>query len=142
MTETNKPGTAFWIIAILATIWNGLGVMAYLGNVFASDEALAAMPQADQDYATNMPAWVTAAFAIGVWFGLLGCIGLLMRKKWAVSLLMLSLLGVLAQAVYNFFIQDYIDLSGSRMAMPIVVILVSIFLVWYSKNQRTNGILT
>ncbi|MBT8287070.1 MAG: hypothetical protein HKN00_05410 [Flavobacteriaceae bacterium] len=142
MTETNKPTTVFWVVSIVATIWNLLGVAAYLGNAFATDESIAALPQADQDYMTNMPAWVTAAFAIGVWFGLLACIGLLMRKKWAVPLFMLSLLGVLAQQVYNFFMQDYIDLSGSRMIMPVVVILVSIFLVWYSKDARTKGIIT
>ena len=142
MTDTNKPTTVFWVVGILATIWNILGVAAYLGNAYMSDETLTALPQADQDYANNTPAWVTAAFAIAVFAGLLGCIGLLMRKKWAVSLFMLSFLGVLAQAIYNFFIQDYISLSGSRMAMPALVILISIFLIWYSKDARKKGVLT
>ncbi len=142
MTQTNKPSTVYWILGIAATIWNALGVAAYLGNVYMTDEALAALPQADQDYQANLPAWVTAAFAISVFAGLLGCIGLLMRKKWAVPLFMLSLLAVLVQAVYNFFLQDYIDLAGGRIVMPIVVILVAVFLVWYSKDARTKGILS
>ena len=132
----------FWVVGILATIWNILGVGAYLGNAFATEEAMAAMPQADQDYVNNMPAWVTAAFAVAVWFGLAACIGLLMRKKWAVPLFMLSLLGILVQQIYNFFIQDYIELAGSALIMPVVVILVSIFLVWYSKDARKKGILS
>lgn len=142
MSETNKPTTVFWVVGILATIWNILGVAAYLGNAFATEETIAAMPQADQDYMVNMPAWVTAAFAIAVWFGLAGCIGLLMRKKWAVPLFMLSLLGVVVQQIYNFFMQDYISLSGSSMIMPIIVLLVSIFLVWYSKSQKATGVLS
>jgi len=142
MTNGNKPSTVFWVVSVIALVWNILGVGAYLGQTFMNEEALAELPQADQDFYANMPAWVTAAFAIAVWFGLLASIGLLMRKKWAVSLFMLSLLGVLAQAFYNFFLQDYVALSGSRMIMPIVVILVSAFLVWYSKDAKAKGILT
>ena len=63
MSETNKPTTVFWVVAILAVVWYILGVGAYLGNVFATEEAIAAMPQADQDYMANVPAWSTAAFA-------------------------------------------------------------------------------
>ncbi|MBT8258471.1 MAG: hypothetical protein KJO49_08370 [Bacteroidia bacterium] len=139
MTETNKPTTVFWVVAILATIWYILGVGAYLGNVYATEEAIAAMPQADQDYMANVPAWATAAFAISVWGGLVACIGLLMRKKWAVPLFMLSLLAVLVQSVYNFFMQDDIPLEGTRLIMPIVVILISVFLVWYSKDAKNKG---
>ena len=142
MTENSKPTTVFWVVGILATIWNLLGVGAYLGNAFATEETMAAMPKPDQDYMANMPAWVTAAFAIAVWFGLIACIGLLMRKKWAVPLFMLSLLGVLGQQVYNFFIQDDVSLEGTALIMPIVVILVSIFLVWYAKDARKKGILS
>ncbi len=142
MTDTNKPTTVFWVVAILATIWNILGVAAYLGNAFATEETIAAMPQADQDYMNNMPAWVTAAFAIAVWFALAGCIGLLMRKKWAAPLFVLSLLGVVAQQIYNFFMQDYISLEGTRIIMPVIVLVVAVFLVWYSRSQKDIGVLS
>ncbi|MBE9489227.1 MAG: hypothetical protein IMY67_02940 [Bacteroidetes bacterium] len=139
MTNTNKPNTVFWIIAIIALIWNLFGVFAYLGQAFMTDEVLALMPQGDQDYHNNVPAWVTAAFAIAVFAGVLGCIGLLMRKKWSKRLFMLSLIAVLVQSTYNFFIQEYVDLSGEREYMPIMIILVAAFLVWYSKNVTVKG---
>ena len=34
MTSTNKPKAAFWIIAVVALIWNLMGVMAYLSQAF------------------------------------------------------------------------------------------------------------
>ncbi|MGV6832192.1 MAG: hypothetical protein ACWA5P_11610 [bacterium] len=142
MTNTNKPSTVFWIIGIIALIWNVMGVAAYLGQAYMTDEVLAAMPQADQDYFADLPAWVTAAFAISVFAGFIGCVMLLLRKKLAALLLLISLIGVLAQNVYNFFMQDYIELTGSRMAMPIVVIAVCIFLAWYSRDLKSKGILT
>lgn len=142
MTNTNKPGIGFWIISIIALIWNAMGVMAYIGQAYMTDDMLQALPEAEQAFYANIPAWVTAAFAISVFAGLLGCIGLLVRKKWAVSLFILSFIGVIAQQVYNFFMQDYIELSGARMIMPIVVFVVCVFLIWYSKDQKTKGVLS
>ena len=83
MTEnsTNKPPVWFWIVSVVALIWNGMGVMAYLGQAYMSDDALAALPEAEQALYANVPAWATAAFAIAVWGGLLGCLALLLRKK-------------------------------------------------------------
>ena len=142
MTNGNKPSAVFWVVGVVALVWNILGVAAYLGQQYMTEEALAELPQGDQDFYANVPAWVTAAFAIAVFAGFIASIGLLMRKKWAISLFMLSLLAVLVQNVYSFFMQDYIELSGSRMFMPIVVIILSAFFVWYSKDARSKGILT
>ncbi len=139
MSNENKPPVWFWIIAVLALIWNIMGVLAYLGQAFATPEALSAMPEHDQNYYANMPAWVTGAFAISVFAGVLGCLGLVLRKKWATMLLTLSLLAVLAQATYNFFIQTDIDLAGARMAMPIVIIIVALLLVMLSRTATKKG---
>ena len=49
-----------------------------------------------------MPAWVTGAFAIAVFGGALGCVGLLMLKRWSTWLLLISLLAVLAQDLWAF----------------------------------------
>lgn len=142
MTNTNKPGIAFWIIGILALIWNFLGVFAYLGQAYITEEALALLPQGDQDYINNSPAWVTAAFAIAVFAGAFGCIALLLSKKLANTLFTLSFLAILAQQVYNFFIQDFVAISGDKSIMPIMIIVIGAFLVWYSKNQTAKGVLS
>ncbi len=139
METTNKVPKWFWVVSIIALIWNLMGVMAYLGQAYMTEEALAALPEADQNFYNNIPAWVTAAFAISVFAGVIGCIGLLLRKKWSYLLLLISLITVLAQTIYNFFVQDYVELSGQRMIMPIVVIIIAIFLVWFSKDAKTKG---
>ena len=105
MTDsTNKPTPTFWIIGIAALIWNIMGVSAYLGQAYMTDEILNALPEADQLYYTNIPAWVTAAFAIAVFAGTIGCLVLLLRKSWAIILFILSLVAVLIQFIFNFFI--------------------------------------
>ncbi|WP_103865962.1 hypothetical protein [Aquimarina sp. I32.4] len=138
MKNTNKLPVWFWVIGIIALLWNIMGVMAYVGQAFITDEALTRLPENEQNFYKNTPIWVTAAFAIAVFAGTLGCIALLVRKKWASFLFITSLVGVLGQAVYNFFIQDYIALSGSRVIMPCIVIVVAFFLVWFAKKSQSN----
>jgi hypothetical protein len=142
MTEnsTNKPPVWFWIVSVVALIWNGMGVMAYLGQAYMSDDALAALPEAEQALYANVPAWATAAFAIAVWGGLLGCLALLLRKKWAKPVLLLSLIGIVVQMIYNLFLSEAMDVYGPGGAiMPIMVIVIGIFLVWFSKKSASEG---
>lgn len=142
MSKTTKPNTIFWAIGIAALLWNILGVGAYLAQAYMTDDTLALLPQEDQDFYNNIPAWVTATFALSVFSGLFGCIALLMRKKIAIPLFTLSLICVLAQQVYNFFLQDDVTLSGSRMIGPIMIIVISFFLMWFAKAQKQNGVIS
>lgn len=140
--STSKPKGTFWVIAILALIWNLLGVMAYLGQVLMSEETLAALPEEQQELYTNVPTWATAAFALAVWCGFLGSIFLVIRKKLAKTFFLVSLLGILVQMVYNFFLSKNIEVYGpGGYIMPVMVIIIGVFLVWYSKDADSKGYL-
>lgn len=141
MSNTQKPGVVFWIIGILALLWNISGVMMYLAQAYMTDEVLKTLPEADQAWYNNVPAWVTAAFAIAVFAGTLACIGMLLRKAWSVKLFILSFIAVIVQQVYTFFIQDFVELSGQRMYMPIIIVVIAGFLMWYSKGLKEKGLL-
>ncbi|NNJ89200.1 MAG: hypothetical protein HKP53_07345 [Eudoraea sp.] len=83
----------------------------------------------------STPAWVTAAFAIAVWFGAAGCIGLILRKKWAKSVLAMSLIGVILQTGYGFFMTNATEVYGQLQAViiPVMVIVIAIFLVFFAR---------
>jgi len=140
MTTSNKPSVAFWIISLIALIWNGLGVMAYLAQAYMTDEAKALLPEAEQALYNDVPAWATAAFAISVFGGLLGCLALLLRKKWATPLFIISFIGILVQLSYNLFMSGAMEVYGpGGMIMPIMVLVIGLFLIWYSKKSTANG---
>jgi hypothetical protein len=144
MTQnSNKPATSFWVIGVLALIWNALGVMAYLGQKLMTDEMKAMIPADQLEIIENTPAWATAAFAVAVWFGLLGCIVLLMRKKIAKLLFIISLVGVLVQLVYNLFLTNVIEVFGNQsLIQPLVTVSVGLFLIWHAKKCADDGILS
>lgn len=141
MNTITKPTPLYWLISIVALFWNFMGIIAYLGQAYISDDALKMLPEENQLYFSNVPAWVTAAFAVAVFGGFLGAIGLIIRKKWAYFLFVISFLALVAQHVYNFFIQNYIEITGSQMILPIVTFIVALFLIYFSKQKSQQGVL-
>ncbi|MGB0455566.1 MAG: hypothetical protein ACPGJN_01345 [Flavobacteriaceae bacterium] len=141
MNTITKPTPLYWLISIVALFWNFMGIIAYLGQAYISDDALKMLPEENQLYFSNVPAWVTAAFAVAVFGGFLGVIGLIIRKKWAYFLFVISFLALVAQHVYNFFIQNYIEMTGSQMILPIVTFIVALFLIYFSKQKSQQGVL-
>ena len=136
MTNSSvKPPVWFWIISIAALVWNGMGVMVYLTRAFATDEMIAQMtPEQQAQFNVEYPAWVTAAFALAVFCGALGSLALLLRKKWAYQLLVVSAVAAIVQHIYYFM-----NVEMASIVMPIMVIVVCIFLIWFSKNAITKG---
>ena len=48
------------------------------------------------------PVWAVAAYAIAVWGGALGSLGLVLKKRWAQPLLIASVAGLIVQDVALF----------------------------------------
>ena len=137
-TETAPRG--FWIVSGLFLVWNLMGVMAYLMQVTMSEEALAALPEAQRDLYMNTPAWATGAFAVAVFAGTVGCVFLLMKKSWAVPTLILSLLGILVQMFHAFALSPALEVLGpGGLVMPVLVTAGAVFLIWYGRRARSRG---
>ena len=135
MTNKAKPATWYWVVSVLALLWNLMGVLAYLGQAFITEEMKAEYSPEQLALLESRPAWVTAAFAIAVWGGLLGCIALLIRKRWARPLLLVSLLGVVAQTSYNLFAINAAEVFGQLQGLliPLFVVVIAILLVLIAK---------
>ncbi len=140
MTIPNKPPVWFFIVAVVAAAWNGLGVVAYISEAMQTPEQLAQLTEAQQALYAGKPAWVTASFAIAVFGGLFGCILLLTRKKIATLLFMASLVGLVAQNVYYFFIAKVQEtMDSSSFIMPVIVFTVAIALLAFSRSSAQKG---
>lgn len=139
--EAGKPPIWFWIVSALALIWNAMGVKAYLDQAYNTQAHQAMYNTPEQlDIIANTPAWATAAFAIAVFGGALGCIGLLLRKKWARPIFLLSLIGIVVQMIYNLFMSGAMDIYGpGAVIMPIMILIIGIFLLWFSKKGIAKG---
>ena len=143
MEQSSTPGKLpiwFWIVSAVALIWNALGIWAYIMQMTMSADTLAAMPAAKQAMYAALPAWYKGAFAIAVFAATLGCVGLLLRKKWASALLITSLVAVILQQLYIFITSDIgKTLSGFDFWMTISIPIIALFLVWFARMSTAKG---
>lgn len=134
------PPRAFLIISIVALLWNVLGVASYIMQVTMSPEALAKMSEAERALMEAMPSWVTGAFAIATFGGLLASVGLVLKKAWCVPLFLVSLIAIILQFGYWLGVMDAAAVYGAEaFFMPALVTVIAVFLVWYSRDARGKG---
>lgn len=131
--QSIKAPVWYWVAAIVFLLWNLMGVGSFFAQVLMTDEAMQALPIAEQELYESYPLWTFIAFAIAVFGGTLGSIGLLLRKRWANLAFIVSLIAIIPQMSYGIFFTKTSEVYGNdAMTMPVMIIVVGVFLVWYS----------
>jgi len=115
-------------VVIIALLWNLIGCAAYLMDVTLTPEAVAAMSPDQQALYAARPVWAVAAYAIAVWGGALGCVGLIMNKSWAKGALLASLLGLIAQDIALFGLSA-VAIETSVYALQGMVLVIAVLLL-------------
>jgi hypothetical protein len=127
-------------VAIVALLWNLIGCVAYLSDVTITPEAVAQMSPEQQALYNSRPAWAVSATAIAVWGGALGCIGLFLRKRWALPLLVASLLGVVVQDLAIFVLSGAGAMAGAAAyVLQGLVLLIAVALVQLARKASASG---
>lgn len=127
-------------VSVIALLWNLLGCAAYLADVTISPERLSGMTAAQQALYAARPWWAVAATATAVWFGAVGCLGLILRRRWSIWLLMLSLAGVMAQDLWLFVLSGAAAEAGAAVfIMQGLVLIISVALVALSRWALAQG---
>ncbi|MEY8849022.1 hypothetical protein AB9K26_09410 [Psychroserpens sp. XS_ASV72] len=138
--SNSKPSVWFWVISIVAFIWNGMGVYQYLIKAYNTEGFRSQYTTEQLEVIAGVPAWATAAFAIGVFGGLIASGFLLLRNKLATIFFVFSLLGVLVHAYHNHFVIDSVAMMGSTAAVFTGIVIVgAVLLLWYSKYATRKG---
>jgi hypothetical protein len=130
----------FVFLVIVLTIWNLMGVMAFVMQMTMTAEQIAALPEKEQMLYQDIPLWVNIAFGCAVFGGALGCIALVLKKAIALPILFISLAGVIVQMFHAFVIANSFEVYGpGGTIMPIMVVVVALYLVWLANNSKVKG---
>jgi len=124
---THKPTTMFWIVAMTALLWYLSGCWSYIIQNTPSN--VANMPEVYQLIINNRPPWATASIAIAAFGGAVGSILLLLRRKVALELFILSLLGTAAASYFTLRITG-LDVGA------ISALIMSLAMIWFAKISR------
>ena len=138
-SDKTSPPVWFWVISIIAMLWYLMDISAFFMRVLMTDDVIKAMPENQQHLYRKMPLWVNIVFAGEVFGGALGCVGLLLRKKWALPLFVVSILGVLSQTFHVYFLSDAISTMGApAVVMPLLAILIGIGMIVLAKSATSK----
>jgi len=139
-SDTSTPPVWFWVISVVALLWYLMDTAAFLMHVLMTEETIASMPENQQHLYGDVPFWVNIVFACEVFGGTVGTISLLLRKKWAFPLFVISLLGVLAQTSNIWFLTDAISAMGvPAIVMPLVAIIIGTGMIFLAKSAISKG---
>ena len=115
-----RPPSWLKILAILALLWNLLGLLAFVMETWVTPAIVAGLPHNSRFVYETKPLWAASAYAVCVIAGSAGSIALLIRRRWAVPLFVLSLLGVTA-----LYLGSSVLAATSRaMTFPWLIVLI------------------
>lgn len=151
VTETGKksPSPAYWTISTGLLLW----ALAYAGLVLFTFvlatpddlQTLAAAGRIKPEYVAyigGIPSWAIMATAVVAITRLLGGIGLLLRRAWALTLYAISLVLFLLIFIRAFFFAGITDvIRGSQVAVELLFVFLSVFAVWFAKKMRSDGLI-
>lgn len=136
----SKPPLWFTLLVAIALLWNLAGLLAVSADLRLSAADIAALPAKQQALYAVRPPWSVAAGVLAVVGGTLGCILLLLRKRWSVALLYLSLVGVIIQDAGIFLVAGAAT-SGNPVPLVLqgLVLAIAIGLIALARRATARS---
>lgn len=127
----------YWVGAVATLLFMAAGVAGYLMSVTTPIESFPADQRALME---ARPMWMIAAYAIAVWVGLLGALALLVRRRIAVPLLLVSLVGAILTFLPYAVVPRVRELATEGDgAVGIVVIALCWTAYWFARHSAQRG---
>lgn len=140
----SKTPWHLWLVGVLSIPWNAFGCVDYTMTALQGAVWLRNMGMTDAQIAAfeAMPAWMTGVWAIGVWGALLGTVLLLLRKKLAYPVFVVSLAAYVLSLIYTYGLSDTAEtMPEGTWIMQVVILIGCLFFVWYSRMMAKRGVL-
>jgi len=131
----------FWVISITAIGWNLIGVMDYFNSVTLNEAYLSEF-DGMLEFVRDMPVWAKAVWGIAIAGSILGSLGLLLRKKWAYTLFVIAIIGMVLSFAYQWTAPNKVEVPSWVHIFTAIIWIIAIFLVWFSRKMTARGILT
>ena len=123
-----NPSKRIKAFVMILLVWNLLGVSIFVMDLLID---LTTLNDAELEFRSRFPLWIKMFNAAAVNLGLLGSIGLVFRKAWSKSVLVMSLISVIIQMYHSFFVANSLDyLGNSEVILSCIIIAGALTLVW------------
>ena len=127
----------YWVAAVAALLFEGAGAFLF-ANSLTLDPATLPLDQRAVFEAT--PQWMTMAWAVAIAAGLVGALGLLLRRRFAEPALLVSLVAVAVQFSGILLVRQLRELTPEEhLIVPAVILLLAYGFWQLAKLSRRRG---
>lgn len=142
--STSAPAPApksFTIAAAIIALWMTIGVLALGADLATTPEQAAQLTEAQRQLRDARPSWLMVVYGIATFGGLIGAIGLVMKRAWSIPMLLISFIAVMIQFGYITFGMDAVALLGlaAATAFPAFIVGMGGVSLWYATRAKANG---
>ena len=135
--QKQKPYNYLKTILIILFVWNIIGILFFLQDVFLDPKILT---ENQLEFSSRFPFWIKIIYALAVFGGTIGTFGLIKRKSWSHSIVIVSMLAVIVQMYHSIFIANSLEFLGNSAAiLPTIIIVMSIVLAWIAETYKRNN---
>ena len=133
-----------WLVGTIAVLFNFIGVFDFVMAMTQGAKYMASAGMTPEQIAhyQSMPGWMTVVWAVGVFAAFLASGLLLMRRKLALPVFVLSLAAFLASVLYTYVLTDGGAIMGRQMAITSAVIAgLLVCFIAYARHMSVRGTL-
>ena len=133
-----------WTVGVIAVLFNAIGVFDFVMSMAQGAEYQARVGMTPDQIAhyQQMPGWMTAVWAVGVFGAFVASILLLLRRKQSLPVFIASLTAFLVSLLYTYVLTNGGAVMGQQMAITSAIIAaLLIFFGWYARFMIAQGVL-
>lgn len=140
VATSGSPPRWFTFAAIAAVLFELVGCYFYVIEVTMSAQDIAVLPRDQAAMLAARPSWYYGSFGVAVWVGLVGAILLLLRRRLAEPLLLVSLVAAIVQFSSALIDPEMREVTPSdALFLPVVIIAIAYGIWMLARRGRKQG---
>ena len=139
MSNSTKAPWHLWVVGLLTLLFNSVGIYSYMMTRLDKLDELE-MTAEQIAWFDSFPAWANALWALGVWGAFFGSVLILLRSRWAVPSIAISVVGLVGTTIYQNFMTT-VPAELQSLPLNIAIWGSTLFMLWYAMRMRSQGIL-
>jgi hypothetical protein len=142
-TSSSTP-KHLWLVGILSLLWNAMGALDYVMTELKVEAYMSQFTPEQLEYFYGFPTWVVAVWAIAVWGGVIGSLLLLLKKRFAVPVFLVSFIAMVITTLHNYVFSNGLEVVGEAFPLifTAVIFVVALLLYLYARAMQKRGVLT
>ncbi|NCP14894.1 MAG: hypothetical protein GW858_12155 [Sphingomonadales bacterium] len=137
--DTAKAPLHLWVVGLLTLVFNTMGIISYTTTALGMLADMGMTP-AQIAFMESYPTVIIAFWALGVWGAFAGSVLILLRSRWAMTAMVVALIGLAVMTLYNHLLIA-LPADMQSPALDLAIWAVTLFLLFYTRRLAQAGFL-